>query len=479
MIPVPSKFCSLLTYRHFTVSTKVSLASQDFKSHNCLYRLYSILLNYSLYGNLFLTLIISMFKIYSIGRNNKQNLLKKRIEAFPPIFKTQLKQWPHLLQLEIDRSNSDKKELLAECGDWSQLEKRGLGVGNLRLLSDAFHPMNGAPVSICVAKSNEQLQPVTDCVLLEFDNKDIAVKVRRSSESVVLGGDTDYAIISSDISGALHSLRNFFKNGMLKKSPGEKLIEYAFRGQQMPSIHNDRMISSISEELNESQRRSVAAALNKKRPFVNIQGPPGTGKTKVVVEIIRQLMMQGQKVLICAPTNVAVDHIMNKTVQSLQGSEVNSYCKGAELDINGIFSNFIVTLILFVISCYLFHLATISNSDYFHDSFASHPHYEELTNICKELEIAHSNRTSLLSRVSVLKRSILKDCYKKSLLVFCTLTSATINHLSMAKWFPEVIIIDEAAQCIEPAAWPAIVRAKRCIMAGDQAQLPAIVKSPE
>lgn len=45
---------------------------------------------------------------------------------------------------------------------------------------------------------------------------------------------------------------------------------------------------------------------------VLIQGPPGTGKTTVIVEIIRQLVKQGKKVLVCSQAHAAVDNIVEK-----------------------------------------------------------------------------------------------------------------------------------------------------------------------
>lgn len=40
-------------------------------------------------------------------------------------------------------------------------------------------------------------------------------------------------------------------------------------------------------------------------------------------------------------------------------------------------------------------------------------------------------------------------------------------------------VVDEAAQATEPVAWAAIVQAKRCILAGDHAQLPSTILSKE
>ena len=60
--------------------------------------------------------------------------------------------------------------------------------------------------------------------------------------------------------------------------------------------------------LNEEQRRAVCAALSTPHAFF-IQGPPGTGKTTVITELVLQLVARGERVLLLAPTHVAVDEV--------------------------------------------------------------------------------------------------------------------------------------------------------------------------
>lgn len=68
-------------------------------------------------------------------------------------------------------------------------------------------------------------------------------------------------------------------------------------------------LAFVNEELNESQREAIAFAL-RSRDVALIHGPPGTGKTTAVVELIIQAAcVLGYKVLVCAPSNVAVDNI--------------------------------------------------------------------------------------------------------------------------------------------------------------------------
>ncbi|HEV8167013.1 MAG TPA: AAA domain-containing protein, partial [Actinomycetota bacterium] len=66
-----------------------------------------------------------------------------------------------------------------------------------------------------------------------------------------------------------------------------------------------------SEPLNEPQRRAVAGALATPHAFL-VQGPPGTGKTTVISELIQQLIARGERVLMLAPSHVAVDEVLRR-----------------------------------------------------------------------------------------------------------------------------------------------------------------------
>ena len=43
-----------------------------------------------------------------------------------------------------------------------------------------------------------------------------------------------------------------------------------------------------------------------------VHGPPGTGKTTTIVEIIAQLVRRGKRVIACAPSNIAVDNMVER-----------------------------------------------------------------------------------------------------------------------------------------------------------------------
>ena len=69
--------------------------------------------------------------------------------------------------------------------------------------------------------------------------------------------------------------------------------------------------------LNRSQMQAVRHALQK--PVSLIQGPPGTGKTVTSASIVFHLARNGNGrgiVLVCAPSNIAVDHLAEKIDQT-------------------------------------------------------------------------------------------------------------------------------------------------------------------
>ncbi|OIT39607.1 putative rna helicase sde3 [Nicotiana attenuata] len=81
--------------------------------------------------------------------------------------------------------------------------------------------------------------------------------------------------------------------------------------------------------LNQKQLLAVEMILGCKGapPFV-IHGPPGTGKTMTVVEAILQLYTKRKNacILVCAASNSAADHILQKIVSNSERNRKNNLC---------------------------------------------------------------------------------------------------------------------------------------------------------
>ncbi|KAG5222678.1 DNA-binding protein [Salix suchowensis] len=78
------------------------------------------------------------------------------------------------------------------------------------------------------------------------------------------------------------------KNGLHKKNPSIAVVATLF------ADFDER----LGKPFDDSQQRAITLGLNKKRPLLIIQGPPGTGTVG-----------QGERVLVTAPTNAAVDNM--------------------------------------------------------------------------------------------------------------------------------------------------------------------------
>jgi superfamily I DNA and/or RNA helicase len=68
--------------------------------------------------------------------------------------------------------------------------------------------------------------------------------------------------------------------------------------------------------MNSEQVKAIKLGL--KHQVHLIHGPPGTGKTTTVCELIVQAVKKGEKVLACAPSNIAVDNIVESIGKKLK-----------------------------------------------------------------------------------------------------------------------------------------------------------------
>ncbi len=73
---------------------------------------------------------------------------------------------------------------------------------------------------------------------------------------------------------------------------------------------------------NKTQLKSIKELCLRDRGIIMLQGPPGTGKTSTLLGVLagqyHYLNMLGQlgstKILVCTPSNTAIDHIVKRVV---------------------------------------------------------------------------------------------------------------------------------------------------------------------
>jgi regulator of nonsense transcripts 1 len=86
---------------------------------------------------------------------------------------------------------------------------------------------------------------------------------------------------------------------------------WAIKPQFLQSVISKRVSAPNLPELNHSQVAAIKSVVTQLLSL--IQGPPGTVKTVTSASIVYQMTKQNQgQVLVCAPSNVAVDHLTAK-----------------------------------------------------------------------------------------------------------------------------------------------------------------------
>ncbi|PSL06240.1 AAA domain-containing protein [Cecembia rubra] len=240
---------------------------------------------------------------------------------------------------------------------------------------------------------------------------------------------------------------------------GEKVAD--FGEMQSPDI----------SMLNESQSEALALVAAAKDIAI-IHGPPGTGKTTTLVKAIQRSLATYKQVLVCAPSNAAVDLLVEK----LQGIGVSTLRIG--------------------------HPARVEDhilSQTLDAKIALHDNYKELKMLKKKADEFRKlgqkykrsfgpeerlQRKRLFDEVNRLKDEaehleeyIVYDVFQQTQVFASTLVGASNSALKGMK-FP-IVFIDEAGQGLEAATWIPIQKSDRVVMAGDHFQLPPTIKSFE
>ncbi|KAI8096811.1 RNA helicase-domain-containing protein [Halteromyces radiatus] len=147
-------------------------------------------------------------------------------------------------------------------------------------------------------------------------NDEVALEMRRSNSKTPVrcthNFSVDFVWKSTSFDRMQHAMRTF----AVDETSVSGYIYHRLLGHEVePQVLKTQMPKRFSvpnlPELNHSQVYAVKSVLQK--PISLIQGPPGTGKTVTSASIVYHLAkMNPGQVLVCAPSNVAVDQLSEK-----------------------------------------------------------------------------------------------------------------------------------------------------------------------
>jgi superfamily I DNA and/or RNA helicase len=224
-------------------------------------------------------------------------------------------------------------------------------------------------------------------------------------------------------------------------------------------------------QLNLSQNRAVRHVLSVNDIGV-VHGPPGTGKTTSLVQAIRLTLQSENQILVCAPTNSAVDLLTEKLV---------------ELGINVL---------------RLGHPARMADellNSSVDGKIAASPYYKDIKNLRRNAEeyfrmagkykrvfgkeeaqqrtAYYTEAKNCIKEARLLEDFIVDELFKTAQIICCTPVTSTHRALQRKKF--NTLFFDEASQALEPMVWIPLLKCKRLILCGDHFQLPPVVKSIE
>ncbi|MFY9341967.1 MAG: IGHMBP2 family helicase, partial [Planctomycetota bacterium] len=224
----------------------------------------------------------------------------------------------------------------------------------------------------------------------------------------------------------------------------------------------DDAVAWFDPALDDSQRQAIAHALRAEHVAL-IHGPPGTGKTTAVVELIRQAVTRGERVLAVAPSNVAVDNLAERLLPC--GLRLVRLGHPARVHAN---------------------VRDVSLASLVADA----PEQKLLRDVKREVDQglrrvhrakSRQDRFAARNEVRALRAELrqIEDAVTRGFVDGADVVLATpVGAASELLERPfDLVVIDEAAQGLEAACWLPLFRGKRAVLAGDHRQLPPTIQS--
>jgi DNA polymerase alpha-associated DNA helicase A len=228
-------------------------------------------------------------------------------------------------------------------------------------------------------------------------------------------------------------------------------------------------LSFFNPNLNPSQQEAIRFALASPEVAL-IHGPPGTGKTYTLIELILQLLKQGQRVLVCGPSNISVDNIVERLALTSPSTPIVRLGHPARL-LPGVLNHSLEVLTR------TSEAAAIVND--VRKEMDEKQASIRKTRSGRERRSIYSDLKELRKEYRIREGKCVEDLVKGSKVVLSTLHGAGGRQVRNQEF--DVVVIDEASQALEPQCWVPLVfggsNVKKLVLAGDHLQLPPTIKS--
>lgn len=235
---------------------------------------------------------------------------------------------------------------------------------------------------------------------------------------------------------------------------------------------------SSQSRLNDEQREAVCSATAANH-LALIHGPPGTGKTATLSQaIIASVRVRGERILACAPSNIAADTLLERLLTDDPSLRCVRVGNPARL-LDSVLENSLDNLLeeeFSGIGRQIRRDISIAQKTLWKSSSSRDERgkaRDKLRLLRKEMRQREQHAMHfVLGRAQVVVTTCagaFDDRIRKFSHVF-----ADSKHSEMQLTF-DACFFDEAATALEPLAWCAMIAARRCVLAGDDQQLPPTI----
>jgi ATP-dependent RNA/DNA helicase IGHMBP2 len=256
--------------------------------------------------------------------------------------------------------------------------------------------------------------------------------------------------------------------GAVRRMADARRWTYVLRGDE-PRFSNDPV--ALSSALNDEQNLALSLA-ERAADFALVHGPPGTGKTTVLVELIRRAAERGEQVLAAAPSNLAVDNLVERLVAAgVDAVRVGHPARVLPTVLEHTLEERVSAHPQAQIAAELVFQAMQLRAD------ARKQGQRRGPGRFSQKRAQEREARQLLGEARELEDRAQKDVLDRAQVVLATLTGLESRPLR-GRTFP-LAVVDEATQSVEPAAYLALLKAGRVVLAGDHLQLPPTILSPD
>lgn len=376
-------------------------------------------------------------------------------------------------KLELSRFPPAVREALGKTVTKLNASDEGLGEGGFALMKlsrqpageelSPFHAMNRGDLVSAESPTGQRL----DGTLYDVDEYEVVVALNAAFPEGAARGRWSIHLVGSD--ATYKRMRRAVQDVQLAEKKMVARLRDVFFAKKKTSLLKDEPVEFLNRALNEYQQDAVRTALAAEDAAV-IHGPPGTGKTTVLVEIILQAVARGHKVLATAPSNIAVDNMVEK----LLPSQVKLVRLGHPAR----------TLEALRHSTLASQIAEHPDANRLRDLHASRERLAvQKSRRAERGQLGYDERHERQREIQALwreardmEREIKRQIMQGAQVVLCT--HGSISKPLIGRPF-DLVVLDEASQAMEPLSWIPLLQAKKAVFAGDPLQLPPTLYSKE